>query len=128
MRLTTTNITMLLIGILLLLSAWANKGMLDTAKELVKTGKLTRTPPTTGAVTNPLDAAAQAGADVRKGIDATVESAKDGSLPKNIEKGINVAKGIATPFVPKLPTLPIVGARPAFRNGAPRYSGIPSAV
>ena len=128
MRLTTTNITMLLIGILLLLSAWANKPMLDSAKELVKTGKLTRTPPTNGTTTNPLDAAAQAGADVRKGVDATVASAKDGSLPKNIEKGINVAKGIASPFVPKSPTMPIIGANPAFRNGTPRYNNTPSAV
>ena len=128
MRLTTTNITMLLIGILLLLSAWANKGMLESAKELVKTGKLTRTPPTTGTTTNPLDAAAQACADVRKGVDATVASAKDGSLPKNIEKGINVAKGIATPFVPKFPTMPIIGARPSFTNGTPRYNNAPSAV
>ena len=40
MRLNTTNIVMLLIGILLLLSAYYKKPFLDVAKELIKDGKI----------------------------------------------------------------------------------------
>lgn len=68
MRLTTTNLTMLVIGILLILSAWYRKPILTVAKELVKDGKIS---PEAGGTpedgtTNPLDAAQQAGRDVSR--------------------------------------------------------------
>lgn len=52
MKLNTTNLIILIIGILLLLSAWSHKPFLEVAKGMVKDGKITRTVSAPGAPTS----------------------------------------------------------------------------